>query len=55
MFYSKTKTMLNRKLKIIAGNAVLQAGVKDVSAQGGTKDLVVMDDFFYSEPLPINN
>jgi hypothetical protein len=37
------------RARITAGNAVLSAGVKDVS-NGGTKDLVVMDDFFYSEP-----
>ncbi len=39
--------------KITAGNAVLASGVKDIS-NGGTKDLVVMDDFFYSEPQPFN-
>jgi hypothetical protein len=39
-------------LKITAGNAALANGVKDVT-DGGTKDLVVMDDFLYSEPLPI--
>jgi hypothetical protein len=37
------------RAKITAGNAVLATGVKDIS-NGGTKDLVVMDDFFYSEP-----
>jgi hypothetical protein len=40
------------RVRITAGNGVLAAGVKDVS-QGGSKDLVVMDDFLYSEPLPI--
>jgi hypothetical protein len=41
------------RVKITAGNGLLAAGTKDVSANG-TKDLVVMDDFFYSEPLPQN-
>jgi hypothetical protein len=40
------------KVKITAGNGVLAADVKDVS-DGGSKDLVVMDDFFYSEPNTI--
>ena len=37
-------------VKITCGNAVLAAGVKDVSTAGGTKDVVAMDDFFYDEP-----
>lgn len=37
------------RIKITAGNGVLAAGTKDVS-NGGTKDLVVYDDFFYDEP-----
>lgn len=41
------------RVRITAGNGVLNAGVKDVS-ENGTKDLVVMDDFFYSEPKAIN-
>lgn len=37
------------KVRITAGNAALAAGVKDLS-DGGSKDLVVYDDFFYDEP-----
>jgi hypothetical protein len=37
------------RAKITAGNGVLGSGVKDISS-GGTKDLVVMDDFLYDEP-----
>lgn len=37
------------KVKITAGNGVMGAGVKDVSA-GGNKDLVVLDDLLYDEP-----
>lgn len=40
------------RVKITAGNAVFAAGIKDVS-DGGNKDLVSYDDFFYSEPLPL--
>jgi hypothetical protein len=40
------------RVKITAGNAALGTGIKDIS-NGGTKDLVVMDDFFYDEPVPL--
>jgi hypothetical protein len=36
---------------IISGDAALNAGLADVS-EGGTKDLVAMDDFVYGEPRP---
>jgi hypothetical protein len=38
------------RVKIICGNGLLATGVKDLT-DGGTKDLVVMDDFLYSEPI----
>jgi hypothetical protein len=37
------------RVKITSGNGLLATGVKDITS-GGTKDLVVMDDFIYSEP-----
>jgi len=37
------------RVRIVSGNAALGEGVRDVS-DGGREDLVVMDDFLYSEP-----
>lgn len=37
------------RVRIVSGRAPIGAGVKDVS-DGGEDDLVVMDDFLYSEP-----
>ena len=36
------------RVRVTSGNAALAAGVND----GGATDLVVMDDFIYSEPVP---
>jgi len=38
------------RVKITSGNGLLGTGAKDLS-NGGAKDLVVMDDFLYSEPV----
>jgi len=40
------------RVLITSGDAAADAPVTDVSA-GGTKDLVVMDDFVYGEPRPL--
>jgi len=40
------------RVRITSGDAALSATSIDVSA-GGTKDLVVMDDFVYGEPHPL--
>ena len=40
------------RVVITSGDAALDGSTLDVSA-GGTKDLVVMDDFVYGEPQPI--
>lgn len=40
------------RAEITSGDAALGAGVNDVSA-GGSRDLVVMDDFIYAEPQPL--
>jgi hypothetical protein len=39
------------KVQITSGDAALDGTTQDLSA-GGTKDLVVMDDFIYGEPQP---
>lgn len=38
------------RIKITAGNGTLGAGKKDITNDAAGKDLVVFDDFFYSEP-----
>jgi hypothetical protein len=40
------------RIQIKQGDAVLANGVKDVSS-GGSKDLVIMDDFLYDEPKAV--
>jgi hypothetical protein len=37
---------------LVLGDTPIGKGIKDVSS-GGTKDVVVLDDFLYSEPQPI--
>jgi hypothetical protein len=40
------------KVQIVLGDTPIKKGVNDVSS-GGTKDVVVLDDFIYSEPQPL--
>ncbi|MCU0353031.1 MAG: hypothetical protein MUD08_04715 [Cytophagales bacterium] len=40
------------KVRIVSGNGALGTDVKD-KTDGGQYDLVIMDDFLYSEPLPL--
>jgi hypothetical protein len=40
------------KVVIKAGQAAIDAGLEDVT-DGGNRDLVVMDDFLYGEPQPL--
>lgn len=39
------------RVRIVLGQASIRAGVKDLSA-GGKSDVVVLDDFLYTEPQP---
>ena len=41
------------RVRITSGTGALGAQAQDVSAGTGGADLVVMDDFLYSEPVPI--
>jgi len=47
----KFASALIARVRITAGTGALGAQAQDVS-NGGTYDLVVMDDFLYSEPVP---
>ncbi len=38
------------RVRVSHGNGILNTGQKDIT-NGGTKDLVIMDDFLYSEPI----
>jgi hypothetical protein len=39
------------RVRVTSGSGALGAQANDVTS-GGTADLVVMDDFIYSEPTP---
>ena len=47
----KFASALIARVRITAGTGALGAQAPDVG-NGGTYDLVVMDDFLYSEPVP---
>ena len=46
------ESSLIAKVQIFSGDNALDATTQDLSA-GGTRDLVVMDDFIYGEPQPV--
>ena len=47
VYFKKDKVT---RIRVSHGNGILNTGAKDIS-HGGLKDLVIMDDFLYDEPI----